>query len=209
MTSITEQYLQLIDEFIVAQARVKQTAADLIAIGQDLNRERVGFLRPGKRWPTSEDIVLKLRTLEDARAKLLSFYSTLSAADRIGSNRCRGEGGRISRRDPPASPQNALSGLMLGGCRERYARGNHLGCCGRPLHRDGTPTANTARAGALRQLPYGPPAEPGGDANRLSLRVGCLLTGLGLAPSRLGTDFLAGDRFNHSPLFEGHKDVLH
>jgi hypothetical protein len=35
MTSITEQYLQLIDEFIVAQARVKQTAADLIAIGQD------------------------------------------------------------------------------------------------------------------------------------------------------------------------------
>src|SRR6478736_2438023 len=104
MTSITEQYLQLIDEFIVAQARVKQTAADLTAIGQDLNREGVGFLRPGKRWPTSEDIVLKLRTLEDARAKLLSFYST--------------EGGRISRRDPPASPQNALSGLMLGGCRE-------------------------------------------------------------------------------------------
>jgi hypothetical protein len=85
-------------EFVVAQARVKQTAADLIAIGQDLNHERVGFLRPGnstaqmidaaekmvpiERWPTSEDIMLMLRALEDARAKLLSFHSSLSAADR-------------------------------------------------------------------------------------------------------------------------------
>jgi hypothetical protein len=44
MTSITEQYLQLIDEFIVAQARVKQTAADLIAIGSEAHR------RCCRRW---------------------------------------------------------------------------------------------------------------------------------------------------------------
>ena len=97
MPTVNEQYVKLIEEFTVAIARVKQTAADLLAVGQTLDRGRVGFLYPGKstarmidnpaamvpieRWPTSEDIMLMLRALEDARAKLLSFYSALSAAD--------------------------------------------------------------------------------------------------------------------------------
>jgi hypothetical protein len=98
MSTINEQYIELIEEFTVAKARVKQTAADLIAIGQALDRGQVGFLHPGKstarmidnpetmvpieRWPTSGEIMSMLRELEDARLKLLAFYDALSPADR-------------------------------------------------------------------------------------------------------------------------------